>query len=53
MAHIKELGQYFLDKIITYVFKRVKYVSGRMPHMVLTGRWCGITTMNMHADSKN
>lgn len=42
-----------MDKMIIRVFKRVKSASGRMPHMVLTGRWCGIATMNAHARSEN
>jgi len=24
-----------------------------MPYMVLTGRWCGIVTLNAHARSEN
>jgi len=39
--------------MITHVLKRVKYASGRMPRMVLTGRWCGIATLIAHAHSEN
>ena len=48
-----ELGQYFLDKMITRVFDRINSTNGRMPYMVLTGRWCGIATLNVHAHSEN
>jgi hypothetical protein len=43
----------FLDKMITIVFKRVKSASGRAPYIVLTGRWFGITILNVHAHSEN
>lgn len=39
--------------MITHIFKRVKPASGRMPYMVLTGRWCGVATLNAHAHSEN
>jgi len=36
--------------------KRVEFVSDRMSHIVLRGRWCNITVLNVHApgdDSKD
>ena len=32
--------------------KRVKFVSGRMLHIVLRGRWCNIVVLNVHTPSE-
>jgi hypothetical protein len=32
--------------------KKVEFVSHRMPYMVLRGRWCNITVLNVHAPTE-
>jgi hypothetical protein len=32
--------------------KRVEYVSDRMAHIVLRGRWCNIIALNVNAPSE-
>jgi hypothetical protein len=46
-----QLGTEFLvqDKIAP-VFKRVEFVSDRMSHIFLRGRWCNV--LNAHAPSE-
>ena len=32
--------------------KRVEFVTDRMSYIVLTGRWCNIIILNVHAPSE-
>jgi len=32
--------------------KRVEFVSDMIPYIVLRGRWCNITVLNVHAPSE-
>jgi DNA-directed RNA polymerase subunit L len=43
---------FFVHKIITAV-ERVEFVSGRIPHIILRGRWCDIIVLNVHAPTED
>ena len=48
-----ELGtEFFVHHRIVSAVKRVEFVSGRMSYIVLRGRWCNITVLNVHAPSE-
>jgi exonuclease III len=42
-------GFFFVHKRIISAVKRVKFVSDRMSYIILTGRWCYIIVLNVHA----
>jgi len=42
----------FVGHRIVSKVKRVEFVSGRMPYIVLRVRWCNIITLNTHASTK-
>jgi hypothetical protein len=45
-----ELGTYiFLHKIIISAVKRVEFVSDRMSYIILSGCWCAVIALNVHA----
>jgi exonuclease III len=49
-----ELGTgLFVHKRIISVVKRVEFVSDRMSHIVLRGRWCYIIVLNVHAPTED
>jgi hypothetical protein len=39
-------------KIISTV-KRIEFVSDRMSHIILRGRWCHIIVLNVHAPTED
>jgi exonuclease III len=48
-----QLGTGFIvHQIIVSAIKRVELVRDRMSYMVLGGRWCNITVLNMHAPTE-
>jgi hypothetical protein len=49
-----ELGTGFsVHKRIISAVKRVKFVSDRMPYLILRGRWCHIIVVNVHAPTED
>jgi hypothetical protein len=40
-------------KKITLAIKRVEFVSVRMTHIILRGRWCRIIVLNVHAPTED
>jgi hypothetical protein len=42
----------FLHHIIISSVRRVEFVSDRMSHIILRGRWCNIIVLNVHAPSE-
>jgi hypothetical protein len=48
---IISLNTCFVNHRIVSAVKRVKFVSDRMPCIVLRGRWCNVV-LNMYAPSK-
>ena len=43
---------FIVQYIIASAVKRVEFVSDRMSYIVLRGRWCNITVLNMQAPSE-
>ena len=43
---------FFVHQRIASAVKRVEFVSDRMSHIVLRGRWCNIIVLNVHAPSE-
>jgi hypothetical protein len=49
-----ELGTgIFIHKRIMSAVKRVEFVSVRMSYIILTGRWCNIIVLNVHAPTED
>jgi hypothetical protein len=49
----QELGTgFFIHHRTVSTAKRVNFVSDRMSHIILRGRWCNITVLNVHAPSE-
>jgi hypothetical protein len=50
----QELGtDSFVHKRITSTVKRVEFVSDRMLYIILTGRWCHLIVLNIHAPTED
>jgi len=43
---------YFVQHRIVSAVKRVEFVSDRVSHIFLRGRWCNIIVWNVHAPSE-
>src|SRR5215468_8482501 len=43
---------FFVHQRIASAVKRVEFVSDRISYIVLSGRWCNIIILNVHAPSK-
>jgi hypothetical protein len=43
---------FFVHHRIVSAVKRVEFVSDRESYIVLRGRWCNVTVLNMHAPSE-
>jgi hypothetical protein len=49
-----ELGTgFFVHKQSISAFKRVEFVSDRMPYIILRGRWCDIIVLKVHASKED
>ena len=44
---------FFVHHRIISAVKRVEFVSDRVSYIVLTGRWCNIIVLNVHAPSED
>ena len=42
----------FLHYRIASAVKRAEFFDGRMPYIILRGRWCNIIALNVHARSE-
>jgi exonuclease III len=40
---------FFIHKRIVSAVRRVEFISDRMSHIILRGRWCNIIVLNVHA----
>jgi hypothetical protein len=40
-------------RIIILAVKRVEFVSDRMSYIILSGRWCHIIVLNVHAPTED
>jgi len=49
--HEVETG-FFVHHRTVSTMKRVEFVSDRMSYIVLSGHWCNITVLNVHAPSE-
>jgi hypothetical protein len=47
-----EEGFFFVHHRTVSVIKRLKFVSDRMPYIILRGHWCNIIVLNDHAPTK-
>jgi isopentenyldiphosphate isomerase len=45
--------QVFTHKRIISAAKRVKFISVRMPYIILRGRWCHVIVLNVHAPTED
>ena len=43
---------FFVHHRIASAVKRIEFVSNRMSHIVMRGRWCNIIVLNVHASSE-
>ena len=43
---------FFVHHRIASAVKRIEFVSDRMSHIVMRGRWCNIIVLNVHASSE-
>ena len=43
---------FFVHRRIASAVKRVEFVSDRVPYIVMTGCWCNIIVVNVHAPSE-
>jgi len=43
---------FFVHHRIVSAVKRVEFVSDRVSHVVLRGRWCSIIVLNVHSPSQ-
>jgi hypothetical protein len=43
---------FFVHQKIISVVKRVEFVSDRMSYIVLSGRWCSIIVLSVHAPNE-
>jgi hypothetical protein len=49
-----ELGTgFFVHKRIVSAVKKVEFVSDRISHIILRGRWCNIIVLNGHAPTED
>ena len=44
---------FFVHHRIISAVKRVEFVSDRVSYIVLSGRWCNIIVLNVHAPSED
>jgi hypothetical protein len=50
----KGLGRgFFLYKRIISAVKKVEFVSRRMTYIIVTGRWCPVIVLNVHAPTED
>jgi hypothetical protein len=52
VAQNQQANVHFHKRIILAV-KRVEFVSDRMSHIILKGRWCDIIDLNVHAPTED
>jgi hypothetical protein len=49
-----ELGTgFFVHGRIVSAVRRVEFISDRMSHIILRGRWCDIIVLNVHAPTED